>query len=160
MRRTAPIALVLALAGCGVPPAGNNMLRSTPAADTSPITPMPTAPPMVTPLTAPAVGYGASPPPVPSGGLGAEKPMPAPPASRMPTIAAQPGVPPAGQARRSVRRPVDRGAQRQRHQHDHPSGRHGGDGSDTEMTATREAAAHHRRRQLPAAGLAGRPRSA
>jgi hypothetical protein len=95
MRRTALFALLLALAGCGVPPAGDNMRRGIPSADTSPITPMPAAPPMVTPLTAPAVGYGGSPPAVPSGGLGAEAPMPAPAASRMPTIAAQPGVPPA-----------------------------------------------------------------
>ncbi len=97
MRRTALIGLLLALAGC-VPPAGDNMLRGTPSADTSPITPMPPARAMITPLTAPAVGYGANPPAVPSGGLGAEAPMRTPAASRMPTIAAQPGLPPSPKA--------------------------------------------------------------
>lgn len=97
MRPAASLGLLLVLAGC-VPPVTNNMLRGTPAADTSIITPMPSAP---TPsfLTQPAVGYGAAPPAVPSHGLGAEAPMPVPAASRMPTIAAQPGVPSAASAK-------------------------------------------------------------
>jgi len=36
--------------------------------------------------TPPAVGYGGSPPPVPSTGLGAEAPAPMPKASQMPTV--------------------------------------------------------------------------
>jgi hypothetical protein len=52
-----------------------------------------TSPPGATgSTTPPAVGYGGSPPPVPSGGLGAEAPLPMPKPSQMPTI--RPASPP------------------------------------------------------------------
>jgi hypothetical protein len=47
--------------------------------------------------TPPAVGYGGSPPPVPSGGVGAEAPLPMPKASQMPTVRPSTTAPPSYQ---------------------------------------------------------------
>jgi len=100
MRRIALTGLILLLAGC-VAPAGDN-LRRTAITEPLPSFPPPRSggPSLSAPsaLTLPAVGYGAAPPTIPAGGLGAEAPMPAPKGSRMPTIAAQPGVPPSSSA--------------------------------------------------------------
>jgi hypothetical protein len=50
------------------------------------------------PVTPPAVGSGATPPPIPPGGLGPEAPMPTPKASTMPSIGpALPKLPPTYQ---------------------------------------------------------------
>jgi hypothetical protein len=46
----------------------------------------PTGTGSTTPTTPPAVGYGGSPAPVPSGGVGAEAPMTMPKASQLPTV--------------------------------------------------------------------------
>ena len=93
MRWTALLGLLLAVAGC-VPPVTDNMRRGLPTADLSSVAPPPYGQTQTAP-TLPAAGYGAHLPPIPSGGIGPEAPMSQPPASRMPTIAAQPGPPPA-----------------------------------------------------------------
>ncbi len=46
------------------------------------------------PVTPPAIGSGATPPPIPSAGLGAEAPMPMPKATTMPTVRQPSGNPP------------------------------------------------------------------
>jgi hypothetical protein len=95
MRCIAFLGLFLVLAGCVltgcVAPLPDNMRRT--AVTPLPDFPVPQAAPAPMPVTPPSVGYGGAPPPVPAGGLGAEAPMRAPPASRMPTISAQPGPP-------------------------------------------------------------------
>jgi hypothetical protein len=90
MRRIAFLGLFLVLTGC-VPAVPDNLRRV--AVAPLPDFVVPQAPPPPMSITPPSTGYGAALPPVPSRGLGAEAPMAAPAASRMPTISAQPGLP-------------------------------------------------------------------
>lgn len=90
MRSIALLGLFLLLTGC-VPPVPDNMRRA--AMEPLPAYPPPKSGAPSMPITPSAVGYGGTLPPIPKGGLGAEAPMPAPKASKMPTISAQPGVP-------------------------------------------------------------------
>jgi hypothetical protein len=106
MRRVVLLGPVLLLAGplltgC-VPPTGNAMYRGT--TEPPPIAVVvPRSGAATSSVTPPAVGYGSTMPSIPSGGLGAEAPMPAPKATRMPTIAppvtaaSQPTPPSSGQ---------------------------------------------------------------
>jgi hypothetical protein len=89
MRPIAFLGLLLLLAGC-VPPVPDNMRREALAPQPIDNSPPPSAP---APIRPSALGYGGAPPRIPSGGLGAEAPMPMPSASKMPTISARPGVP-------------------------------------------------------------------
>ncbi len=90
MRCIALLGLFLLLTGC-VPAVPDNMRRA--AMDPLPAYPPPKSGAPSMPVTPPSVGYGGTLPSVPAGGLGAEAPMPAPRASKMPTISAQPGLP-------------------------------------------------------------------
>ncbi len=90
MRPIALLGLSVLLAGC-VAPTGNSMLRSAVVEQ-----PLYSGPPTTvgshTSFTQPATGYGGALPSVPSGGLGAEAPMPAPRASQMPSIGPKAGT--------------------------------------------------------------------
>ncbi len=88
MRRIVLLGLCLLPAAC-VAPAEDNMSR----VQLPPQTAAAALPPTMTTPTRPAVGYGATMPTIPKGGLGAEAPMPQPRASRMPSIG--PAVPAA-----------------------------------------------------------------
>ncbi len=92
MRCIVLLGLFVLLTGC-VPPVPDNMRRAAVAPLPPYVAPPPA--PVSSEMTLPKVGYGSTMPSVPSGGLGAEAPAPMPKASRMPTIAAQPGVPPS-----------------------------------------------------------------
>jgi hypothetical protein len=104
MRPIASLGLILLLAGCSTLTLDDSQNLYRTAVAPEPYISGPPATPMTRVVTPPAVGYGSSMPRVPSGGLGAEAPMPAPKASKIPSIG--PGVPPASTPASSAGQPI------------------------------------------------------